>query len=512
MNSTAQINHRGFFLILVAAAVLRVYMVTLDINILLDQGLIQDDAFYYYVIARNMLEHGYSSFDNIHATNGYHPLWQLICLPVFYYFNDDSAPRVMLAIASFLDLLTLFLFYKILLRVIKHHYVTLTGLAILALHGTIIRTWFNGLETALSIFSLAWLLYQFLIIKDDLDSSYKHHLWLGFIAAIAFLSRTDSAIIIVLLFLFLYLPPLLRKREYKYGLSAALVLSVLVSPWLAWNIVNFGSIVQISGQVRDNVWLVDGTPIEMSLLQQIAYGIVSSLTPIKIVFEKMFAPGTASFISGYTYLFLFLFALISVQLKTPLLRKNLRLVFPFIAGVVVLFLYHAGVRHFVRGWYNAPVLFTLTLLLSLLLDSIPIKPFSRAHQLIFIVALAGLLTLYSPYHYTKRPDLLQPDDRVAVAEWLNQHTPATAMIGAANAGIMAYYTERTVINLYGVVNESAFRARTSNQLQGYIRETGINYLADHKGSITHLCKSNTYYRCEAVDSPRGATRVMALVY
>ncbi len=36
------------------------------------------DCFYYLTIARNMARHGVPSFDGQHATNGFHPLWQLI--------------------------------------------------------------------------------------------------------------------------------------------------------------------------------------------------------------------------------------------------------------------------------------------------------------------------------------------------------------------------------------------------------------------------------------------------
>jgi hypothetical protein len=36
------------------------------------------DSFYYLTIARNMARHGVPSFDGQHATNGFHPLWQLV--------------------------------------------------------------------------------------------------------------------------------------------------------------------------------------------------------------------------------------------------------------------------------------------------------------------------------------------------------------------------------------------------------------------------------------------------
>ena len=39
-----------------------------------------DDAFYYFGIARNVAHGHGSTFDGINPTNGYHPLWQAICV------------------------------------------------------------------------------------------------------------------------------------------------------------------------------------------------------------------------------------------------------------------------------------------------------------------------------------------------------------------------------------------------------------------------------------------------
>jgi len=268
-------------------------------NVLLDQGLVQDDAFYYYVIARHIIEQGASSFDGINLTNGFHPLWEAICLPVFYFWNGDAPVRVMLGIACVFDLLSLVFFYHILSRVIKNPYVVLSGVAILAFHGTIIRTWFNGLETALSIFSLLWLLHQFLNIRLKNTSTLNDHLWLGFIAAFSFLSRTDNAVVIAVLFSFLYFPRFFTHREFKNGLAASGIFLILVSLWLAWNILHFGSIIQISGQIRDNTWLVDSLTEPRPFYMELLYGIWISLTPIRIVFEKMFSPGLSAPLPGF---------------------------------------------------------------------------------------------------------------------------------------------------------------------------------------------------------------------
>ncbi len=45
-------------------------------------GYVAADSFYYLTIARNVVEHGVVSFDQIRPTNSFHPLWQLVTVGV----------------------------------------------------------------------------------------------------------------------------------------------------------------------------------------------------------------------------------------------------------------------------------------------------------------------------------------------------------------------------------------------------------------------------------------------
>ena len=52
----------------------------------------EDDAFYYFQIARNFAEGQFSTFDGgITRTNGYHPLWMLLITPLWWVFDPDGA-------------------------------------------------------------------------------------------------------------------------------------------------------------------------------------------------------------------------------------------------------------------------------------------------------------------------------------------------------------------------------------------------------------------------------------
>ena len=51
-------------------------------------NLIPDDAFYYFQLAQNIVHGAGSTVDGVNFTNGYHPLWLLILLPIFKFFSS----------------------------------------------------------------------------------------------------------------------------------------------------------------------------------------------------------------------------------------------------------------------------------------------------------------------------------------------------------------------------------------------------------------------------------------
>jgi hypothetical protein len=57
-----------------------------------------DDAYYYFEVARNMASGLGSTFDGISPTNGYHPLWMLLLVPVFRLGLDHQSALIMVRV------------------------------------------------------------------------------------------------------------------------------------------------------------------------------------------------------------------------------------------------------------------------------------------------------------------------------------------------------------------------------------------------------------------------------
>src|SRR5262245_53952584 len=80
-----------------AAAVGAVVLVVLCLGIFACLGpeerivfLLYDDAYYYLGVARHLAAGAGSTFDGLHATNGYHPLWCWMLVPLLRVFSDPG--------------------------------------------------------------------------------------------------------------------------------------------------------------------------------------------------------------------------------------------------------------------------------------------------------------------------------------------------------------------------------------------------------------------------------------
>src|SRR5882672_9277037 len=62
-----------------------------------------DDTFYYLQIARNVAGGAGFTFDGIHRTNGFHPLWMFLLVPLFSIVHGDFLPlRILILVQAIL--------------------------------------------------------------------------------------------------------------------------------------------------------------------------------------------------------------------------------------------------------------------------------------------------------------------------------------------------------------------------------------------------------------------------
>lgn len=164
----------------------------------------RDDAYYYFKVAQNISEGHGSTFDGINKTNGYHPLWMLICVPIFALARFDLILplRVLFLVMSGLSVATAILLYRLIGKV----FVPAIG-AIAALYwalspGILNQVYQQGLETGIAAFFVVLLVYKLY----DFERSWRERpvtkkdlLILGIIAVGVMLSRLDLLFFVAIL-------------------------------------------------------------------------------------------------------------------------------------------------------------------------------------------------------------------------------------------------------------------------------------------------------------------------
>ena len=98
-----------------------VYAAFSDAFNLPNRWFIRDDAYYYYKIAQNISEGHGSTFDGINLTNGYHPLWMLICIPIFSLarFDPILPLRVLILVTGIFHVATTLILYRLVSKAIS---------------------------------------------------------------------------------------------------------------------------------------------------------------------------------------------------------------------------------------------------------------------------------------------------------------------------------------------------------------------------------------------------------
>jgi hypothetical protein len=121
----------------------------------------RDDAYYYFKVAQNISEGHGSTFDGINPTNGYHPLWMLVCIPIFALARFDLILplRILIILLAGLRAATSVLLYHLLRNVIARP-IAMLGALYWAFNMYIHWTAYQqGLETGLAAFCLVLFLY-----------------------------------------------------------------------------------------------------------------------------------------------------------------------------------------------------------------------------------------------------------------------------------------------------------------------------------------------------------------
>ena len=134
-----------------------------------------DDGFYYFKVAENITNGQGVTFDGINPTNGFHPLWMMVCIPIFALARIDLVLplRLLVLVAALLNAGTAVLIFRLLRRFITPLTAAASGIfwAFLPpIHRTVTQ---NGMESTINAFFLALLFYLVIQWQEERPGFWK---------------------------------------------------------------------------------------------------------------------------------------------------------------------------------------------------------------------------------------------------------------------------------------------------------------------------------------------------
>lgn len=441
-----------------------------------------DDAFYYLEIANNLRAGCGSSFDCLNPTNGYHPLWLLLLVPLTAAVPEpgDAQVWLMLGVGIALYLAACVVVTQTAIRLMPGaRLAPILPAILLAANPSQFFVAVNGLETPVAFLTLALLLDAVsraltppsgpIEPGQECPVPFTPALAVVAAGAAAFLARLDYAIVAALAVGLLFLEDFRRRARPAPALAAGAILAAAVLAYLLINLVLFGAAMPVSGAIKQDR-LLDG--FDLGHLSGPAAAVSALFWPLRFVV----GPG-----SPWVLLLALIPTFFAVRFawRSPARLRDLFLALQgWVHAALYLTLQSSGPEY-----YFVPLVLSVAWSSAVMLRAIEQRLPPRARiagaGILMALALAAPLAAGAVLD-RERPVVRWRLDRLQAVAWMNEALPADALIGSWWAGAVGYYSRLRVVNLDGLVNSPAFLdVLRGCRLGSYIRARGIAYMADY---------------------------------
>lgn len=505
----------AFFIVIIGLNLLFILTLVLSPHDKFYHTLVIDDTLYYTIVANNFVHLHSFTFDGFNITNGFQPMWEIVCVGIAFIFRDKETQLRILVFLSeiFWTGSALNIFY-IVKKYLKQQWIALVVLAGLILNTHLLYIFGYGMENGISAFILSlfflWLL-KVNFKRRLLSTNYIYIFIAGTFLALIGLARVDAFI-----FCFIFGSYCIAELAWeakriqikpitKKILILALPVIILGGLYILSNIVIFNNFSPVSGTVKnfyEKSWLENGYPNG---------GFIGNLKlNYKYVYENTFQ----NIIYDGTYqLFRSTNIIISAQTASNWLLVSI--IIGFIVGVyhiykkekeflkiALLFTILAFVHltvfaillpHFtIYGlWY-----FSLEFLIFWMAFGIAIYGYGQLFWLItktyhkqfifkyLIIVFLFLQIIFSAKNFYRTNKFF--DYRTKAFEtagiWLNTNIPANTRIGAFSSGYLSYFaTHQSVTNLDGLINSQEYLDNylRKGKFVNYINDQGLQIISDY---------------------------------
>ncbi len=430
-------------LVLISVA-LSYYYVSYAYSVNHEHGFPLDDPWIHLTFARNLAEYGsFSYYKNEIVTAGStSPVYTFILAAGFFITKNEMILSYVLGILFFA--LSAFVFYKLAGNLFsKENWLGISAVLLFVLDRWINFIAVTGMETTLFILMLTACFYFY---------RKRNGIMFGITLALTFWTRPDAVAfigaIIADYIIFLYL----KKKSPKENELEAFSKQDLIKAGIAFGVLMlayFAMNLSLSGSLLPNTYeakLTYYTPEFRSrteFLKNEVWGYFTEsyyvlyIVPFIIALIKI---GRESFKLRYNRFLLpviFIFALIFIYwYKLPYAHRFGRYLMPIIPFYILLFVYGSRILFgYIYGFF---------------------KDRNLANGLNFILIAAAVI--YSASSYFSLKDVYAEQchhisiRQVATAKWLKANTPENAIIATHDVGAIAYYSDRKIVDVAGLIN------------------------------------------------------------
>jgi hypothetical protein len=498
-------------LVLALALVIRLYISWRPLSYI-DNLFIPDDTYLALKIAKNIASGAGITFDGIHPTNGFQPLYVFLASPIYLIFKEDmiTPVHICLSLLAIFNVLTGLLIYKIVKKLTDARK-GIIALILWSFSPRVISNGINGLETSLSLFLVALSVFYYLTRIRESENTSRHGLFvLGTLLGLSIFARIDSMLLLLAISIDLILVSYQKLKKLrinallgKLGLIYVFALLILL-PWWIFQIIYFKTLMPVSGEaVRfQALAYADHHPTLDFFKDKLIWSLTQwTSSPFPFYHFSGFPS-----LSELLIIICLLGGLFFLLVRANKLAKNLsplNFLWIFSFGLLIFYSWYVPAHWFFKRYYY-PVIFVLILYWGVLLDLI-MSFLSRRLKVpgflttILFLVFCGVFFYPNLKNYVfSRPDspLRCDSDGCSgyykVALWVEDHVEKGERIGSYQSGALGYFLEdNTVINLDGVVNPDAFRALKNNDSFGYIKSENIAFLTDWNLNLKHLLVGRT---------------------
>lgn len=478
-----------------AGLVLALTLAWLPVRVSLTQFL-YEDYFYYLQVAEHIISGDGVTFDGQARTNGFHPAWMAFMTVVRAVAGHLTAIHLGLTIAAILHVGQAVLIYLVVAELGSRSIAYFAALLYL-LNYRILATNLCGLETPLAAFALLGTILFLVRHRDGLETL-RDAGKLGVLLGLAVWARFDLALFALFIGVWTLLSGALRTSAGRADRIRGTLLTSAVTgaacgltllPWFLWSsshsgvllpnsraalaVLNTRDSAPLSELVREKIfsaaWWLSDTANALGLWPTAApSGFFANLSALFVVAAVLaFAVGLWRSLrterdSRLLFATLLTYAVVHVGYYAFTLRAELRYLLPFVCVMIVV-----GAVLASRAMDRAPRMRTGLLAVGALL---------------FINGVSSGISAWHQQHAATRTHAAH-GGLLDAALWIEENTPKETVVGAWNAGVLAYFSDRKVVNLDGVINDEAIEYNRRRAIDDYIAKRNIELVADVESQI-----------------------------